>query len=144
MNNVTVSVATEEHLKYVEEILKTIEDAARVRGTGIARRRSEYVESKIKEGKAIIAMDGDKFVGFCYIECWENESFVANSGLIVKEEYRGQGIAKRIKKAAFELSEQKFPGAKVLSICTLSVMYEINNKISAFIPKQAQRNIFCR
>ena len=38
---ITVEVATEKHLKYVDEILKTIEDAAKVRGTGIAKRRPE-------------------------------------------------------------------------------------------------------
>ena len=83
MTDFTVEVASEKHLKYVPEILKTIEDAARDRGTGIAKRKPEYVESKIKEGKAIIAMHGDEFVGFCYIECWGHGQFVANSGLIV-------------------------------------------------------------
>ena len=128
-SKVIVSVATGEHLKYVDEILKTIEDAARVRGTGIARRKREYVESKINEGKAIIAMDGDKFVGFCYIECWENESFVANSGLIVKEEYRGQGIARKIKKAAFDLSLKKFPGAKIFGLTTGAAVMKINTAL---------------
>ena len=56
--NITVEVATEKHLKYVDEILKTIEEAAKVRGTGIAKRRPEYVASKIQEGKAVIAMCG--------------------------------------------------------------------------------------
>ena len=101
---ITVEVATEKHLKYVDEILKTIEDAAKVRGTGIAKRRPEYVASKIQEGKAVIAMCGDDFAGFCYIESWGHEEFVANSGLIVKPEYRQRGLAKKIKHKAFELS----------------------------------------
>ena len=37
------------------------------------------------EGKAIIALDGEEFAGFCYIETWGNKQFVANSGLIVVE-----------------------------------------------------------
>ena len=116
MSSVKVEVASQKHIKYVSEILKTIEDATKVRGTGIAKRKPEYIEQKINEGKAIIAMDGDKFVGFCYIECWDHGKFVANSGLIVKSEYRGMGIAKRIKKAAFELSQKKFPGAKIFGL----------------------------
>ena len=63
----TVAVATEKHLAYVDEILKTIEDATKVRGTGIAKRNPEYVKQKMLEGKAIIAMHGDDFAGFCYI-----------------------------------------------------------------------------
>ena len=33
-----------------------------------------------------------------YIEVWGNKDFVANSGLIVHPNYRGQGLAKKIKK----------------------------------------------
>lgn len=95
IDDFTVAVATEKHLAYVDEILKTIEDATKVRGTGIAKRNPEYVKQKMLEGKAIIAMHGDDFAGFCYIESWDHEEFVANSGLIVKPEYRGCGLAKK-------------------------------------------------
>ena len=47
-DELTVEVASEKHLIYVDEILKTIEDAAKVRGTGIAKRKPEYVAQKIK------------------------------------------------------------------------------------------------
>ena len=125
MDTIKIEVASQEHVKYVDEILKTIEDATKVRGTGIAKRRPEYIEQKIKEGKAIIAMDGDKFVGFCYIESWDHEQFVANSGLIVKEEYRARGVAKRIKAKAFELSRQKFPDAKIFGLTTGAAVMKI-------------------
>ncbi len=65
---IEVVVANESHIKYVPIILDTIEAAAKVRGTGIAKRTPEYVEQKMREGKAIIALAGDKFAGFCYIE----------------------------------------------------------------------------
>ncbi|MBO4917393.1 MAG: GNAT family N-acetyltransferase [Bacteroidales bacterium] len=133
MNPVTVEVASSKHIKYVSEILKTIEDATKVRGTGIAKRKPEYIEQKINEGKAIIAMDGDKFVGFCYIESWDHEKFVANSGLIVKEEYRGQGVAKRIKRMAFELSREKFPDAKIFGLTTGAAVMKINTELG-YVP----------
>ena len=133
MNPVKIEVASEKHIKYVDEILKTIEDATKVRGTGIAKRKPEYIEQKIKEGKAIIAMDGDKFVGFCYIESWDHEKFVANSGLIVKEEYRGQGVAKRIKRMAFELSREKFPDAKIFGLTTGAAVMKINTELG-YVP----------
>ena len=51
LEDITVEVASEEHLVYVGEILDAIENAAKVRGTGIARRRPEYLAQKIKEAK---------------------------------------------------------------------------------------------
>ena len=130
---ITVEVATEKHLKYVDEILKTIEDAAKVRGTGIAKRRPEYVASKIQEGKAVIAMCGDDFAGFCYIESWGHEEFVANSGLIVKPEYRQRGLAKKIKHKAFELSRQRFPNAKIFGLTTGLAVMKINTELG-YVP----------
>ena len=129
----TVEVASEKHIPYIPEILKTIEDATKVRGTGIAKRKPEYVEQKIREGKAVIAMNGDKFAGFCYIESWDHEHFVANSGLIVKEEYRGHGLAKRIKHKAFELSREKFPNAKIFGLTTGAAVMKINTELG-YVP----------
>ena len=133
MTKFNITVASEEHLGYVPEILKTIEDATKDRGTGIAKRKPEYVESKMKEGKAIIALDGDKFAGFCYIESWGHGQFVANSGLIVKKDYRGQGLAKAIKKAAFNLSRVKFPYAKIFGLTTGLAVMKINTELG-YVP----------
>ncbi|MCI1639876.1 MAG: GNAT family N-acetyltransferase [Bacteroidales bacterium] len=124
-----VEVASEKHLRYVDEILKTIEDATKVRGTGIAKRKPEYVKQKMLEGKAIIALHGDDFAGFCYIESWDHEEFVANSGLIVKEKYRGNGLAKRIKSKAFDLSRKRFPNAKLFGLTTGLAVMKINTEL---------------
>lgn len=124
-----IGIANEKHLTYVDDILETIAEAAKVRGTGIARRSPEYVRKKILEGKAIIALDGEKFAGFCYIESWGHEKFVANSGLIVVEEYRGKGLAKRIKKTAFNLSRKKFPNAKLFGLTTGLAVMKINSEL---------------
>ena len=91
-DNIVIQVASQMHLDYVDTILDTIEKAAKVRGTGIAKRSPEYVKQKMLEGKAIIALDGADFAGFCYIESWSNKMFVANSGLIVLEKFRGHGL----------------------------------------------------
>ena len=76
-------VADASHEVYVDTILDTIREAAKKRGTGIAERTHEYVATKMKEGKAIIALCGDEFAGFTYIESWGNKEYVATSGLIV-------------------------------------------------------------
>lgn len=68
MDEIKVVVADATHEKYVDTILKTIEDAAKVRGTGIAKRTHEYVTTKMREAKAVIALCGDRFAGFSYIE----------------------------------------------------------------------------
>ena len=97
---IDVMVADASHEVYVDTILDTIREAAKKRGTGIAERTHEYVATKMKEGKAIIALHGDEFAGFTYIESWGNKQYVATSGLIVHPKYQGIGLAKRIKQAS--------------------------------------------
>ena len=133
MEEFVVEVADSRHLHFVEEILKTIEDATKVRGTGIAKRKPEYVKQKMLEGKAIIALHGEEFAGFCYIESWDHDKFVANSGLIVKPEFRGKGLAKRIKHKAFELSRSKFPNAKIFGLTTGAAVMKINTELG-YVP----------
>jgi hypothetical protein len=124
---VHIGCATEEHLKYAEDICKLIEESAKVRGTGIAKREPEYIRKKIMEGKGIIALVNGKLGGFCYIESWgKDKNFVANSGLIVAPEYRSLGLGKLIKKEAFELSVKKYPDAKLFGITTNPAVMKIN------------------
>ena len=122
-------VANESHFKYAQTICDTIDESAKVRGTGIAKRTPEYIQKKLSNGNAILALDGDKFAGFCYIEVWGHEKFVANSGLIVHPDYRGQGLAKRIKAKVFELSRKKFPDAKIFGITTGLAVMKINYEL---------------
>ncbi len=73
-------VADESHIKYIDTILTTIAEAAKKRGSGIAKRSPEYVATKMREAKAVIALQGDKFAGFSYIETWGNKHYVTTSG----------------------------------------------------------------
>ena len=126
---ISVLVAGEQHVHHANYLCQLMAQAARKRGTGIAKRSPEYLEEKMREGKAIIAIHEDKAVGFCYIETWEFKSFVANSGLIVDEVYRQTGLAKSIKKAILELSQEKFPEAKVFGITTSLAVMKINSDL---------------
>ena len=126
---IDVMVADQEHLWFVTQINDAIDEAAKQRGTGIARRTDEYIADKINSGKAIIAVNRDEFVGFCYIESWGHDEFVANSGLIVRPQYRGMGVAKRIKQAAFELSRRRFPNAKLFGLTTGEAVMRINTEL---------------
>lgn len=126
---IEIVVANENHTKFAEIIVELIEDAAKKRGTGIAKRKPEYIVQKMQEGKAIIALDGETVAGFCYIESWGHDKFVANSGLIVNEDYRGHGLAKSIKQKAFELSRTKFPNAKLFGLTTSLPVMKINYEL---------------
>ena len=124
-----ILIANESHFKYAQIISDTITESAKIRGTGIARRTPEYIIKRLQNGNAVIALDGDKFAGFCYIEVWGDKNFVANSGLIVHPDYRNQGLAKQIKKAVFELSRKKFPDAKIFGITTGLAVMKMNYEL---------------
>lgn len=128
-----VMVADESHEKYVDIILDTIEIAARKRGSGIARRTHEYVAQKMREGKVIIALAGDEFAGFSYIESWGNKQYVATSGLIVTDKFRNHGLAKRIKHAAFQLARLRWPKAKLFSLTSGSAVMKMNTELG-YVP----------
>ena len=128
-----VMVADESHEKYVDTILDTIEIAARKRGSGIARRTHEYVAQKMREGKVIIALAGDEFAGFSYIESWGNKQYVATSGLIVADKFRNHGLAKHIKHAAFQLARLRWPKAKLFSLTSGSAVMKMNTELG-YVP----------
>lgn len=129
MEEIKVMVADESHVKYVDTILKTIEDAAKVRGTGIAKRSPDYVATKMKEAKAVIALQGETFAGFSYIETWGNKRYVTTSGLIVHPDFRGRGLAKRIKNMTFTLARVRWPHAKIFSLTSGSAVMKMNTQL---------------
>lgn len=121
-----IVIANSSHAEYAEIICHTIEESARNRGTGIARRTPQYIRTKMDNGNAIIALEGKEFAGFCYIEVWDHEKFVANSGLIVHPDHRNKGLAKQIKQAIFDHSVKKYPYAKIFGITTGLAVMKIN------------------
>lgn len=128
--NIIIRVATASDKVYSKTITDEMEASAKARGTGIAKRSPEYIESKIDEGKAVIAVtDKGEWVGFCYIETWGHGEYVANSGLIVSPEYRKSGVAKAIKKKIFNLSREKYPDSKIFGLTTGLAVMKINSEL---------------
>jgi len=127
--NAIVKVADSSHLKFCAEISEMIENAAQKRGTGIAKRSPDYLEKKISEGKAVIALSNEAVAGFCYIETWGHGKYVANSGLIVHPSFRNTGLARKIKTRIFQLSRSKFPQAKIFGITTSLAVMKINSDL---------------
>ena len=129
-NNIIIRVATPDDAHYAETITMEMEESAKARGTGIAKRSPDYIRQKMSEGKAVIALTNDgAWVGFCYIEAWQHEKYVANSGLIVAPAFRKSGVATDIKKKVFELSRQKYPNAKIFGLTTGLAVMKINSDL---------------
>ena len=129
-SNIIVRVASPSDKKYASIITEEMAASAKARGTGIAKRSPQYISDKIDEGKAVIALTEDnRWVGFCYIEAWGHNEFVANSGLIVAPEFRKSGVAKKIKEQTFNLSRTKYPDAKIFGLTTGLAVMKINSDL---------------
>ena len=127
---IIVRVANSGDTFYAQTITDEMESSAKARGTGIAKRSPEYVAQKMAEGKAVIAIEPNgSWVGFCYIEVWGHEEFVANSGLIVAPAYRKSGVAKQIKQTIFQLSRKNYPKAKIFGLTTGLAVMKINSDL---------------
>ena len=125
-----ILVADQSHLSFAQIICDEMASSAQARGTGIAKRSPEYIQDKIREGKAVIAFNQDGiWAGFCYIETWSHGEYVANSGLIVAPAFRKGGLARAIKKKIFELSRQKYPEAKIFGLTTGLAVMKINSEL---------------
>ncbi|MEO5890812.1 MAG: GNAT family N-acetyltransferase [Ferruginibacter sp.] len=129
-NNIIIRVASTSDSHFATTITDEMQSSAQARGTGIAKRSPDYIERKINEGKAVIAVtkQGD-WVGFCYIEAWGHDQFVANSGLIVAPAYRKSGVAKQIKQRIFDLSKERYPTAKIFGLTTGLAVMKINSDL---------------
>jgi hypothetical protein len=129
-HSIIIRAAHEADVKYATTITAEMESSAKARGTGIAKRSPEYVAKKIAEGKSVIALTEEgEWVGFCYIEAWGHDSFVANSGLIVAPAFRKSGVAKKIKEKIFQLSREKYPDAKIFGLTTGLAVMKINSDL---------------
>lgn len=129
-----IKPATEEHTIYASVITDEMEQSAKARGTGIAKRSPEYIITKMMEGKAVIATTSEgEWAGFCYIEAWGHGKYVANSGLIVAPQFRKFGLARQIKKEIFKLSRTKYPESKIFGLTTGAAVMKINSELG-YIP----------
>ena len=51
----------------IGKIKKPIKIFQNISKTGIARRTPEYISKKMRNGNSVIALENDKFAGFCYM-----------------------------------------------------------------------------
>ncbi|WP_020568471.1 GNAT family N-acetyltransferase [Neolewinella persica] len=126
---IKIHVAQPGHDVFAQAICDLMAESAKARGTGIATRKPEYVAEKIRSGKAVLALVNDELAGFSYIETWSHGRYVANSGLIVNPKFRRHGLARRIKSAIFNLSQELYPDALIFGITTSLPVMKINSDL---------------
>jgi hypothetical protein len=125
-----IYIASDADFEFAEQICLEMEESAKARGTGIAKRSPDYIRKKMMEGKAVIALTKENaWAGFCYIETWGHGSYVANSGLIVSPLLRKSGLARLIKKKIFALSREKYPDSKIFGLTTGLPVMKINSEL---------------
>ncbi|KAA2245086.1 N-acetyltransferase [Chitinophaga agrisoli] len=133
-SDIVVRLAHAADTDFALPIAAEMEASARARGTGIAKRSPEMIKEKILQGKAIIAFTKDGvWAGFSYLQTWEQEKFVSNSGLIVAPAFRGLGVAAVIKQRLFELCRMRYPEARIFGITTGGAVMKINARLG-FVP----------
>lgn len=122
-------VADAADAQHAETLCQWYAESAKARGVGIAKREASYLIKKMQRGDAIIAFVGEQLAGFCYIETFEDDKFVVNSGLIVNTALRHEGLGRAIKQRVFELSRTKYPQAKIFGITTSAAVMKINTEL---------------
>jgi len=131
MSEFIIKTAGHNEAEFAESICRQMEESAKARGTGIARRSVDYVRRKMENGDAFVALEKSSLniAGFCYIEMWSHGNYIANSGLIIFPDYRSFGLASRLKEYAFQESSRRFPQAKLFGLTTSSAVMHINSEL---------------
>ena len=127
---VEVQRATADHVRFVPEIIELIARSAKERGTGRGQRTYQEIADKILKGQAVISVSPEgAFVGFCYVESYDEGRYFANSALIVAHDFRGLGISRKLKIEAFRLGTMLFPKANPISITTSAPVMKLNGEL---------------
>lgn len=125
-----VRISNEQDTVYAELLCEWYAESAKQRKVGIAKRDPEYIKEKMRLGDSVIAFDDQgELAGFSYIEKYDDEKFVVNSGLIVRTDLRSSGIGKEIKYNMFALSRTKYPNSKIFSITTSLAVMKMNTAL---------------
>ncbi len=127
--NIEIRVANAADVIHAPVISEWYVKSSLERGIGIAKRPPEYISSKMESKHSIIAFVDGELAGFCYVEVFHEGAYVSNSGLIVPNHFRQLGLAKRIKKMAFNYARDTYPDAKVFGITTSDIVMKINSEL---------------
>ncbi len=122
---VRASTEDDEHLAPIAAGL--IEEASK--DFDIARREVDFLASKIRSGRAALALLGKKLIGFGYWSDWEDGKFLSHSGLVVIPAMRGHGLGRHLKAVLFETSKARRPDAVLMSLTTSPTVRAYNEAL---------------
>jgi N-acetylglutamate synthase-like GNAT family acetyltransferase len=125
-----VRVSRSHDLVHVARISALLAEAQRG-GAIISVRSESYLETAIRERRAVVVVQGDHLVGFAAAHAWEGGRYVSHSALVVAPEMRGRGLSRDIKLLLIELSRKRWPNASIISL-TLSHHVERMNQSFGF------------
>lgn len=128
--DIIIRIAQQSDVCFVQNIITEIEDAAKDPATGICKRTAAFLTQKITAGLSVIAVtqQGD-WVGFCYIQEWDQARFVSSCALVIAPAFRNHGIAGAIKARIAELAKDKYPTASLFGLTTSSAVMKINSQL---------------
>ena len=92
----------------------------------IARRSTKMLRAKIVAGQAAVAFCGDELIGFGYFSAWQQGQFVSHSGLVVRSDFQGHGLGRRLKQCLFGASRALYPEACIISLTTSPAVEAMN------------------
>lgn len=131
MNTFLIIKSDSNHIHYASIIKKQFDVFYEEKQTGFANRTLEFIENKIKNSEAVLAINEAKeLVGFCYIELWHDEKALMIGGLMVSKEYTGIGIGKSMKAKIFDMAMQSYPDYRVYSLTTSLPTIKMNIKLN--------------
>ena len=124
-----VRSAQEADVLHAAIISETISLANQDADNGICKRSASFLQQKILEGDAIIAVTKqNKWVGFIYLQKWSDD-YVSCCALIVHPRYRNEKIAGQLKQKAVDLAKRKYPNARLFGLTTAAAVMKINSRL---------------
>lgn len=128
--DIIIRIAQQQDACFIPNIIAEIENAAKDPATGICKRTHAFLMQKIAEGLALIAVTkNEEWVGFCYIQAWENDAFVSSCALVIAPGFRNCGVAKAIKMQILALAKEKYPAARLFGLTTSAAVMKINSQL---------------
>jgi N-acetylglutamate synthase-like GNAT family acetyltransferase len=131
--DVTVEMVSDAHLVLVDQIVSLIEIVSKEPNTALVKRSPELIREKISKGDAVVATSAGEVVGFGYLSPWEDKKFVSHSGVVVRQDQRGDGLGKLIKRELVSLTRKKFPEAIIFGLTLNPSVMKLNSELG-YIP----------
>lgn len=124
MSEVLVRCSRPSDARHAAPAAALIAEAAR--DSDIAVREESLLREKIVAGRAALALESGRLVGFGYFSDWDGGAFVSHSGLVVREDHQGTGLGRRLKEVLFQASRRLFPDATTMSLTSSKAIERLN------------------